>query len=664
MRRFAIALFLFFAVVHQSFATPVSTRWIIHVPATGGVKQVLGAITQRLGVPVRVVRPLLQPNSWLIQLDSLPVLSTLATQPAVSALLNAIPGVGFASPDIEFKAVAISPPDDPLYGANQSDYLGSSTYAGMNMPAVWEQTRGSASRIIAVLDTGVLFDHPELRGRLLPGYDFVSQVTPPTGTIESAPVAASGSNDGNGRDPDASDPGDAPPPGFVCSDGSTTSSFHGTAVASVAVAQANNGALLAGVDWNAKVLPVRISGRCGTATTSDIVDGMYWATGSGRVDPAIGVNPNPANVINLSFATSAPLGSNCTDAGSAAVRLAVSDARARGVAVVIAAGNNNGGPVEFPASCPGVIAAGAVQSNGALASYSAQGTTTNALTLMAPGDAKGQFVAAYNPGILGGSRNGAPDPNKNGAAMFAGTSFAAPMLSAVVTLLESAAPTLSVDQIINVLKSSALPYPSSASCSSGGLFGLGGCTCGTNSCGAGIVSPLQALNQARALAGLPVANVPQSRVVSGDTTTLDAGLSSAASGSNNGLTYQWTQVYGNPTTLVGTVTPVLQVASGLTNNLAEYQLTVTDPNGNQVGSSTVRVLSAGVDERNFTPTGQAAPVVTQPAQNTGAGTPVSTADGVSSGGSGGGGGGGGLALPGLLGLFLLLRFYRRGWMAF
>lgn len=161
-----------------------------------------------------------------------------------------------------------------------------------------------------------------------------------------------------------------------------------------------------------------------------------------------------------------------------------------------------------------------------------------------------------------------------------------------------------------------------------------------------------------------MANVPQSRLVSGDTTTLDAGLSSAASGSNNGLTYQWTQVYGNPTTLVGTVSPVLQVASGLTNNLAEYQLTVTDPNGNQVGSSTVRVLSAGVDERNFTPSGQVAPVVTQPAQNAGAGTPVSTADGVSSGGSGGGGGGGGLALPGLLGLFLLLRFYRKGWMAF
>ncbi|HEX5485753.1 MAG TPA: S8 family serine peptidase [Limnobacter sp.] len=660
MRRLVFALCLFFSVVQSSFAAPVSTRWIIHIPAAGNVQQVLGAATQRLGVPVRVVRPLLQPDSWLVQLDRLPLLSTLATQPAVSALLNAIPGVGFASPDIEFKPVAIAPPDDPLYGSNQADYMGNGTYAGMNMPAVWEQTRGSASKIIAVLDTGVLFDHPELRGRLLRGYDFVSQVTPPTGTPETAPVAASGSNDGNGRDPDASDPGDAPPPGFVCSDGSTTSSFHGTAVASVAVAQANNSAFLAGMDWNAKVLPVRISGRCGTATTSDIVDGMYWATGSDRVDPAIGVNPNPANVINLSFATSAPLGSNCTDAGSAAVRLAIGDARARGVAVVIAAGNNNGGPVEFPASCPGVIAAGAVQSNGALASYSAQGTTTNALTLMAPGDAKGQFVAAYNPGILGGSHNGAPDPTKNGAAMFAGTSFAAPMLSAVVTLIESAAPNLSVDQIINVLKTSALPYPSGASCSSGNLFGLGGCSCSSNSCGAGIVNPLQALNQARALAGLPVANVPQSRVVSGDSTTLDAGISSTASGSNTGLTYQWTQVYGNPTTLVATVSPILQVTAGLTNNLAEYQLQVTDSNGNQVGASTVRVLSAGVDERNFTPSGQSAPVVTQPAQSSGSATTVSTADGASSGGSGGGGGGGGLAPLGLMGLFALLRFYRRG----
>jgi serine protease len=510
-------------------------------------------------------------------------------------------------------------------------------YASLRMQDVWEQTRGSAGVVIAVLDSGVLFEHRELKGRLLPGYDFVTRVTPPTGTVEAGTVFDSGSNDGDGRDPDPSDPGDAPPPGFTCSDGSTDSSWHGTSVASVAAAQSNNGQFLTGMDWNAKVLPVRVSGRCGIATSSDIVDAFYWATGSGNVDPAIGVNPNPANVINLSFAAdNALLDGGCT--ASDTVAQAIADARAEGVTVVVSAGNNSGGAIQYPANCPGTIAAGAAEQDGQLATYTAKGASNSFLTLHAPGNASGFYAGASNSGTS------APAPNGDTALLLAGTSFSAPMVAGAVSLLKAARPSLTPSEIDSLLRDNALAYPPNADFTvNAGIVARQNCT-GT-SCGAGLLDPLATLAAVRTLATpLPVANVPQSAVVGSDGPfNIDAALSSNSAGAAENLTFSWQQVYGNPVVLAGTTGSTLQVQSGMTGNIAEFALTVTDTSTNRSNTSVTRLANSSVNERTFTPTGET---------SGGTGGSTSTEPVVVS--QGGGGGGGALNLLGLFALAGLL----------
>lgn len=631
-------------------ATPTPMRWVVNMgdqsqgTAPAGMLQTL---QNTLGVSVRMVRPLLQPNSYLVEMQSLPVLGSLQTPQAIRAALQALPGVRFASPDIQLQRTAVPAPNDGAYSVNQASYMHTGAYASLRMQDVWEQTRGSSNVVIAVLDSGVLFENPELKGRLLPGYDFVSNVTPPTGTRENGTVFDSGSNDGNGRDPDPSDPGDAPPPGFNCPDGSTTSSWHGTTVASVAAAQSNNGQFLAGMDWNAKVLPVRVSGRCGIATSSDIVDAFYWATGSGRVDPTIGVNPNPANIINLSFATDTPLfGGGC--AANDMVALAIADARARNVSVVVSAGNNSGGAVQYPANCAGTIAAGAAEQDGQLANYTARGAGTGFVTLHAPGNSSGLYVGASN---TGGST---PNANGSTAFLFAGTSFSAPMVAGAISLLKAIRPSLTPSQIDSLLSNNALAYPANASNASG-LFGRLDCT--PTSCGVGLLNVLGAVQAARSLANpLPVANVQQSAVVaSNGPFVLDAALSSNSAGGSSNLTFSWQQVFGNPVVLAGTSTSALQVQSGMAGNIAEFALTVTDTATNRSNTSVVRLANSAVNERTFTPSSTSGG---SGSSTGGSGTGTSTPAPVAAS-SGGGGGGGALGLTGLLGMLMLFGVWRQ-----
>jgi serine protease len=186
--------------------------------------------------------------------------------------------------------------------------------------------RPSYIPIVAVVDTGIVADHPDLQRMLVPGYDFVSD-----------PVNA---GDGGGID---ADPNDASGPG-------SRSNFHGTHVAGTIAAESFNGQGTVGVAPMARIMPIRVLGVAGSGTAWDIVQGIRFAAGlpndSGTL-PA-----RRADVINLSLGGQGACPSFYADV--------VSVARAQGAIVVAAAGNDSGAPVGRPANCPGAIAVSAV----------------------------------------------------------------------------------------------------------------------------------------------------------------------------------------------------------------------------------------------------------------------------------------------------------------
>src|SRR5207237_1859377 len=126
-------------------------------------------------------------------------------------------------------------PNDTLY-PQQWHYF--EPAGGINLPAAWDVTTGDPGMVVAVVDSGIV-NHADLSGRVVPGYDFIGDVTM--------------SNDGNGRDGGASDPGD-----YGC-DGEA-SSWHGTHVAGTIGAVTNNGAGVAGVNCSSRIQPIRVLG--------------------------------------------------------------------------------------------------------------------------------------------------------------------------------------------------------------------------------------------------------------------------------------------------------------------------------------------------------------------------------------------------------------------
>jgi serine protease len=204
----------------------------------------------------------------------------------------------------------------------------------------------SSNIVVAVVDTGIL-PHPDLDGRVLDGYDFITD-----------PARA---RDGDARDPNPRDEGtwgSESECGFA-----QDSFFHGLFVAGQIAANTNNGIGIAGITTGAKILPVRALGRCGEGTFDDILEGMLWSTGV----QIAGVPPNihPAKVINLSLG-----GIGACDQS---IQEAVDDAMATGAVVVAAAGNESGDVEDFtPANCSGVITVAARTMRPALASSQLQ----------------------------------------------------------------------------------------------------------------------------------------------------------------------------------------------------------------------------------------------------------------------------------------------------
>lgn len=294
-------------------------------------------------------------------------------------------------------------------------------YPLINLPDAWGITTGSGDVTVAVVDTGVLLDHPDLAGQLRDdGYDFISDI--------------SLSLDGDGIDDDPDDPGDQ-----LDANGS---SFHGTHVSgTVAALTDNTGGEggVAGVAWNAKILPLRALGYGGSGTSYDIMQAVKYAAGLEN-DSGI-ILPDPADVINLS------LGGTSASQSEQAVFSEVRDA---GVIVVAAAGNNASSEGEYPAAYNGVISVNAVTIEEALASYSNYGDT---IDVAAPGGSYNTDINldGYIDGVLSTIGDDSSGDIEMGYAFYVGTSMAAPHVSGVIALMKGLYPDMTPDAFDTLL---------------------------------------------------------------------------------------------------------------------------------------------------------------------------------------------------------------------
>jgi serine protease len=412
------------------------TRAAAATPLAAARKAVVDQIGRQLGLTMKELHTI-GTGARVIQMNRKVSVADAAKLAADLAASDA--SIEYAEPDRIMKPMFT--PNDP-YFSQQWDYT--DTVGGMRLPAAWDKSTGAGIRV-AVIDTGYR-PHVDLQGQILAGYDFIADT--------------SISNDGNGRDSDASDPGDWTAAG-QCGTGqpATNSSWHGTHVAGTIAALTNNGIGVAGVAYDAKVVPVRVLGQCG-GYTSDIADGIIWASG-GTVSgvPSIAAR---AQVINMSLG-----GGGACDTTT---QNAINGARSRGTVVVVAAGNESQNVSNSsPANCAGVIAVAATNKSGGRASYSNYGTLVD---VAAPGgDTGAAIISTLNAGTKG--------PGADSYAGYMGTSMATPHVAGVVALMLSKNPNLTPDDVEARLKSSARAFP--ASCSG---------------CGAGIVDASAAVDAA------------------------------------------------------------------------------------------------------------------------------------------------------------------------
>ena len=464
-------------------------------------------------------------------------------------IMAADPSVEYAEPDRILQAQLT--PNDTQYG-QQWHYFEAT--GGLNLPTAWDKSTGTGV-VAAVIDTGYR-PHADLAANILPGYDFIADTFV--------------SNDGNGRDSDAQDPGDAIQAG-ECGTGSPSqdqsSSWHGTHVAGTIAAVSNNGNGVAGVAFGARVVPVRVLGKCG-GYTSDIADGIVWASG-GTVG-SIPVNPNPARVLNLSLG-----GSGSCDTTS---QNAINSARSRGAVVVVAAGNSNANAANFsPASCAGVITVAATNRSGGRAYYSNYGSVVE---VAAPG---GDVRSSAANGILSTLNNGASAPGSDAYAWYQGTSMAAPHVAGVVALMLSRNPALTPDEVLTRLQASTRPFP--ATCSQ---------------CGSGIVDANAAVDAAGGVTPPPPPPPPPGNEVEPNNST------GTAQTVTRGTTINGTMASSSDTDYFRVSVPArTSFTSRLTPNASsDYDLYVYNSSGRQVGSS---VKGTGlVDSVSVNHTGSAA----------------------------------------------------------
>ncbi len=292
--------------------------------------------------------------------DTLEVTAPEPELAGVAAELTAEPDVEAVEPNRVRSASRV--PNDASY-PSQQPYL-----TRIGAPTAWDVADTGTSAVVAVLDTGVDRDHPDLAPNLVAGRDFVNLDTDPS--------------DDNG---------------------------HGTEVAGVVGAATGNGGGIAGVAWNAKIMPVKVLGPDGTGLDADIASGITWATDQGT------------DIINLSLGG---FGS------STALDQAVGYALDHDVLVVAAAGNGATGLPSFPAAIPGVLAVTATDAQGRFAWFSNHGPW---ITLAAPGIDVVSTKLAAGPTMA--------------IAPVTGTSFSSPIVAGVAALVRERHPAWSWNKV-------------------------------------------------------------------------------------------------------------------------------------------------------------------------------------------------------------------------
>lgn len=533
-------------------------------------------------------------------------------------------------------------PNDPLYPSGQASpypavgqwYLrapAAPVVSSINAEGAWNTTTGSSSIVVAVLDTGIRPEHPDLAGKLLPGFDFVH-------------TTANG-NDGSGNDGDPSDPGDWVSSADLSNSAFssctvTSSTWHGTQTAALIAAATNNGTGIASVGRNVMLLPVRVLGKCG-GFDSDIIAGMRWAAGLSV--GGVPANPNPARVLNLSLGSSG----SC-ETGSSTYTDTIATLNGMGVVVVASAGNDDL-DVNAPGNCPGAIAVAGLRHAGTKSGFSSLGST---VALAAPaGNCVTENGICQYP-IVTAANTGTTTPVSSAytsglGEVSLGTSFSAPLVSGTAALMLSANPALTAAQLRSLLTGTARAFPSTGgstgirTCDTPDTVEQSECYCTPTTCGAGMLDT-QAAVQAAA-AGRAVAHLGGTPplVTPGATVSLDG---SASSGANSAAiaTYLWEIIDGaalaTMTSANNASSVAFATAASATSGTFTVRLTVTDATGNSA-SATQRLTL-----------GTAPTVVTA--------TPSTESD------SGGGGGGGGAFDIGwgaliMLGLAAIARGHRR-----
>lgn len=307
------------------------------------------------------------------------------------------PRVEYALPNYRLRSQAI--PDDPAYPFQWH-------YPLINLPQAWDTTAGDTGVIVAVVDTGILADHPDLAGQWVPGYDFVSD-----------PASAL---DGDGIDADPEDTGDRFGSG----------SFHGSHVGGTVAARSNNGRGVAGVAYGARIMPLRALGAGGAGTLYDIQQAVRFA--AGLPNDSGTVPGQPADIINLSLG-GAPYVQSAQDL--------FNEVRELGLVVVASAGNQGSSLPSYPASYDGVISVSAIDAQRRLAPYSNRGMR---IDLAAPGGNPGEDFNGdgYPDGVLSTGGSVAEGRLNYEYVFLVGTSMAAPHVAGVFALMKSVNPEL------------------------------------------------------------------------------------------------------------------------------------------------------------------------------------------------------------------------------